>query len=225
MPDVSLEIEHKLMKSAIRLLGEKGSETTLAEIAKDAKVSSASTYRFFKTKENAVVRMHNLFWNHTLNNINSADNLSWTNETTAIKKIDHLIHLTNIFIAKEKDLVKAVSKNIPPAPEDIKDITTKKIRLESRQSHKKFLDKLDEIIIEGQESGYIKKELSPIVIRHILIGSLQEIMRNIHFGKKTQLLDSRQATQAVKLLMGSICTDKNKSTNQSQPNKGGEDKG
>jgi len=147
-------------------------KTTIAEIAKRSKVADGTVYLYFKNKEDLARAVITSFYQGlTKSAQQGVDQLSTTEERLKFLARHHLTHVMSEFQVLE--MLPEINMNMESYGES-----------ELHGLNKSYVAIFDRIAKDGMQSGSIKSNPTPWVIRDVFYGALE-------YGSRTMLLKSR----------------------------------
>jgi AcrR family transcriptional regulator len=164
MPKVSAQYKEEkrnhILESALKCFGEKGYQATIIDdIVKDSNISKGAIYNYFESKEEIYLQLLKKRTNTFFEDMEQEN----ANVTSAIAK------LANLFTRFKKQELKEDDQQTMRVyiefwlygsrQEDLKKILVER--------YNRFIEFIEKIIVEGQESGEIKKDLDPQNISRI----------------------------------------------------------
>jgi TetR/AcrR family transcriptional regulator, fatty acid metabolism regulator protein len=191
MPKMKMK-RQLIIDAAVEVFSRNGFQSsTISQIAQKANVAEGTIYQYFKNKEDLFfsipIDKTKEFFNELelhLEGIHGAEN--------KIRKFVwyYLYHLQeNPEYARALMLEMRVNRNFA--------------RTKTFGPYRPLTHKVLEIIEEGQEEGFIRKDVSTYMIRHLILGMLEHIVtRWLLKGEKGDLL--AQYNEAVELLIHGI---------------------
>lgn len=171
--------KNKILKAAERIFGQKGfQDTTISEIAKEAKVSEASIYEYFSTKEG----------------------LLFSVPTQGASELFELMefHLKLIRGAANKlrSIIYLFLSSYEESPDNAAIImlilkhNKKFLNTEGHLEIKKGLRIINETIEEGVETGEFRNDINVYLIRSMIIGTIEHLVTSwLMTGRPEHLTD------------------------------------
>ena len=148
----------RLITAATKIFSEKGyHKATLSEIAKDAGLSEASIYEYFKSKEDLLLTIPVASIKEQFFGVKGAFN-----------KLRKFLWWYLRYIERNPLIGKVIFLNLK-TNRDFMDT-------ESYSDVKKFYSVLIKIFEEGIESGEIKQDLNPYLARNIFLGTIEHML-------------------------------------------------
>ena len=188
----------QILKTAERIFGKKGfQETTISEIAKEAKISEASIYEYFSTKEGLLFsiptknasELFKLMEFH-LKLIRGAGN--------KLRSIISILLSTNETNPNNASIVMLILKH-----------NKKFLNSEGHLEIKKGLKIIDDTIQEGVAAGEFKNDINVYLTRSIIIGTIEHLVTSwLMTGKPESLVT--MVDPMIDTLIQGISSKKNK---------------
>jgi AcrR family transcriptional regulator len=193
----------KILDSATQVFAEKGFlYATMAEIAKNAGISTGLTYSYFKNKLDILLSIVLGFLQHI--NLKNTEKLESASDP--VEKIYAVFHnFEDLLLKDEKTLclIKVLNEGLPHLVM-INDQDLLEKRLNIIKENRKLIKTMDLIITEGQKKGVFDKTLSPSVIRQVLCGSIERVIYGLffsYFSKEDIGYKKEDAGKAIELLI------------------------
>jgi AcrR family transcriptional regulator len=195
--------KNAILDAATKIFAEKGYQyATIAEVAKEAGVSTGLVYSYFKNKLDLLLSVVLLFWQ----NINQENQEKITDIRDPFDKL--MLILQNIEASLIKDgkvvyLIKVLNEALPHVFM-IKENDLQSKRQEIIEENKRLLDTIDGIITEGQKKKVFDSTLKPSVLRQILCGSIETLIYGLfyktHCNQEIGYTTADAHTGAVRLI-------------------------
>ncbi len=185
----------RILRAAITVFARNGFfNSRISEIAREADVADGTIYLYFKNKDDILISIFEESLEDILRNVETR----LAGLTSALEKLHAFVvfHLEQTMIN-------------PPLAEVL--------QVELRQSTKfmkeyqklkflKYLDLIQQIVLEGQASGEIRKDVHPGVVKRLIFGALDEIALHwVLSRKRYDLKDS--AEQLSRILVDGLRAD------------------
>jgi len=184
------------LNAAIKVFAEQGFyKATISQVAREAGVADGTIYIYFKNKADIL----NNFFSHKTRLVFQRFRETVENADHAESKLRNLIrrHLSefqrdrNMAVVFQREALQARYV----ADEYIKDIT------------KMYLDILEEIIVQGQAEGRIRKNFQTGLVKRFILGAVNEVINTwVTAGGKYDLVS--MADPLVELYLNGIGQDK-----------------
>lgn len=154
-----------ILEAAGKVFAEKGFfQSTISMIAKEAKVADGTIYLYFKNKEDVFIRFFRykteLFFYRLKDTVKK--------ETKAKDKLKHFIRKHLEEFQKDRDMAVLYQSETHNA----KRIAVQPIK----EMSKMYLDMISEIVEQGQEEGWIRKNLYLGLVKRLIIGAVDEVI-------------------------------------------------
>src|SRR5690625_131997 len=149
----------QIIEGAIEVIAENGFHSSqVSKIAKKANVADGTIYLYFKNKEDILISLFKEKMGSFIDQILQAINL----ETTASEKLLTLIRLHYEQLSENPYLAIVTQLELRQSKQEL--------RYEINKVFKTYLDVIDQIIYGGQESGEIRTDINPQLIRQMIFG-------------------------------------------------------
>jgi TetR/AcrR family fatty acid metabolism transcriptional regulator len=163
------ENKHRtILKAAVKIFAEKGFyNSRVSEIAKEANVADGTIYIYFKNKDDILISLFEEEFGQIVENMRKE--LEKDKEIDVFQKIKRfaLLHLS--FVAKQKQLGEVLGVEVRQSSKFMKEYINKPFI--------EYLNLIRSIVIEGQEKGLIRKDLTPGIMKRAFFGALDEMAR------------------------------------------------
>jgi TetR/AcrR family fatty acid metabolism transcriptional regulator len=156
----------KILKAAIKIFAEKGFyNSRVAEIAKEANVADGTIYLYFKNKDDILISLFEEEFGQIVENTRK----ELEKEKDPLQKIRRfaIMHLSIVF--KQQQLGEVLGVEVRQSSKFMKEYINKPFI--------EYLNLIRSIVIEGQERGLIRKDLTPGIMKRALFGALDEMAR------------------------------------------------
>lgn len=158
--------EKDIIESAVRIFAEKGFHNSkISDIAADANVATGSVYRYFKNKEDIIIKIFEELWENLFTEIKT---LTKNKSLTPLGKHDTIIDLIFDMFSDNPSLA-VVFVN-----EQNNIILTKDNKF--AVYYNKFLDIGVEALKEGQKNSAVYKDIDPDIFRHFVFGAMRNLI-------------------------------------------------
>jgi TetR/AcrR family fatty acid metabolism transcriptional regulator len=157
-----------ILKAAVKIFAEKGFyNSRVSEIAKEANVADGTIYIYFKNKDDILISLFEEEFGQIVENMRKE--LEKDKEIDVFQKIKRfaLLHLS--FVAKQKQLGEVLGVEVRQSSKFMKEYINKPFI--------EYLNLIRSIVIEGQEKGLIRKDLTPGIMKRAFFGALDEMAR------------------------------------------------
>lgn len=156
---------HRILEAAVKVFAERGfSQSTVAQIAKEASVADGTIYLYFKNKDDILVQI----FSYKAKQIFDRFRKEVENADSAIDKLRSLIarHLEEFQNDRNMAVVYQTETH------KISRLTEDQIKEMSNM----YLDIISNIVEQGQEEGSIRKDLSLGLVKRFIIGAVDEVI-------------------------------------------------
>lgn len=155
----------QILKTAERIFGKKGfQDTTISEIAKEAKISEASIYEYFSTKEGLLFSIPTKNASDLLNVMKFHLKLI-RGAGNKLRSIIYLFLSTNEENPDNASIIMLILKH-----------NKNFLNSEGHLEIKKGLKIIDETIEEGIKAGEFRNDINAYLIRSIIIGTIEHLV-------------------------------------------------
>ena len=162
-----------ILRAAIKVFARKGYfSSKVSDIAGEAKIADGTVYLYFKSKEEI---LHSIF-NRMMDRFISDGKKELEGIERADKKLRKIAELHLERLGADRDLAIVFQVQLRGS--------IKFMREFSAAGFSEYLDLIRRAIAEGQEQGYFRKELNPVLCSKILFGALDEMVTNWILSKK-----------------------------------------
>ncbi len=155
----------RILDAAVQIIARDGySGARVADIAKTAGVADGTIYRYFESKEDLLLTL----FEEMVGGFLDEARLAIEGETNALRKLSLLasIHLGKL--AKNRDLAVVFQVELRHSMHHLTHITRSRLRV--------YLQLIKSILVEGQESGLVRRNLDPNIATHVIFGSLDALI-------------------------------------------------
>ena len=159
--------KNKIQGAAERIFGQKGfQDTTISEIAKEAKISEASIYEYFSTKEGLLFSVPTKY------------------ASELFKLIEFHLKLIRGAGNKLRSIIYLLLSSYEERPDNASIImlilkhNKKFLNTEGHLEIKKALQIITQTIDEGIKTGEFKNDINVYLIRSIIIGTIEHLVIN-----------------------------------------------
>jgi TetR/AcrR family fatty acid metabolism transcriptional regulator len=170
---------HRILEAAVRVFARQSYfQSTVAQIAREAEVADGTIYLYFKNKEDILVQ----FFSYKTKQVFDGFREAVDQGDRAADRLRNLIqrHLTEF-------------QNDPDMAHLYQSEMRRRNRVadrEIRAMSKDYQDLVAEIIGQGQAEGSFRQDLNSILVRQMIIGTVDEIISTwLHSGLSYDLLD------------------------------------
>lgn len=156
----------KILKAAIKVFAEKGFyNARVSEIAKEAEVADGTIYLYFKNKDDILISLFEEEFGQIVENMRK----ELEKEKNPMQKIKRfaIVHLS--ILHKQQQLAEVLGVEVRQSSKFMKEYVNKPFI--------EYLNLLRAIVVEGQEKGLIRKDLTPGIMKRAIFGALDEMAR------------------------------------------------
>ncbi len=156
----------KILQAAIKVFSEKGFyNSRVSEIAKEANVADGTIYLYFKNKDDILISLFEEEFGKIVQNMR----VSLERDKDALQKIKRfaIAHLS--IVTKQQELAEVMGVEVRQSSKFMKEYVNKPFI--------EYLNIIRSVVIEGQEKGLIRKDLTPGIMKRAFFGALDEMAR------------------------------------------------
>src|SRR5512138_1003762 len=152
------ETKHqKIIQAAAKVFAEKGFyNSRVSEIAKEANVADGTIYLYFKNKDDILISLFEEEFGQIVENIRKELN----EEKDALHKIRRFAFAHLSIVSNQPHLAEVLGVEVRQSSKFMKEYVNKPFI--------EYLNLIRSIIVEGQEKGLIRKDLTPGVMKRAL---------------------------------------------------------
>ena len=157
---------HKILEAAVKVFSEKGFyNSRVSEIAKEANVADGTIYLYFKNKDDLLISLFEEKFGKFVKDMRA----ELGKENDALQKIKRfaITHLS--IVANQQHLAEVLGVEVRQSTKFMKEYINKPFI--------EYLNLIRSVVIEGQEKGLIRKDLTPGVMKRAFFGALDEMAR------------------------------------------------
>ena len=156
----------KILHAAIKVFSEKGFyNSRVSEIAKEADVADGTIYLYFKNKDDILISLFEEEFGKFVQNMQ----VELGKEKDPLQKIKRfaITHLS--IVTKHPHLGEVMGVEVRQSTKFMKEYVNKPFL--------EYLNIIRSVVIEGQEKGLLRKDLTPGVMKRAFFGALDEMAR------------------------------------------------
>jgi TetR/AcrR family fatty acid metabolism transcriptional regulator len=156
----------KILQAAIKVFSEKGFyNSRVSEIAKEADVADGTIYLYFKNKDDILISLFEEEFGKFVQNMQ----VELGKEKDPLQKIKRfaIVHLS--LVTKHPHLGEVMGVEVRQSTKFMKEYVNKPFI--------EYLNIIRSVVIEGQEKGLLRKDLTPGVMKRAFFGALDEMAR------------------------------------------------
>ncbi len=157
---------HKILRAAVKVFSEKGFyNSRVSEIAKEANVADGTIYLYFKNKDDILISLFEEEFGKIVQNMRTA----LEKDQDALQKIKRfaITHLS--IVSKQHELGEVLGVEVRQSSKFMKEYVNRPFI--------EYLNLIRSVVIEGQEKGLIRKDLTPGIMKRAFFGALDEMAR------------------------------------------------
>jgi len=156
----------KILKAAVKVFAEKGFyNSRVSEIAKEANVADGTIYLYFKNKDDILISLFEEEFGQIVENMRK----ELAKEKDPLQKI-RIFAITHLsIVSKQQQLGEVLGVEVRQSSKFMKEYIDNPFI--------EYLNLIRSIVIEGQEKGFIRKDLTPGIMKRALFGALDEMAR------------------------------------------------
>ena len=186
----------KIIQAAVRVFAEKGFyNSRVSEIAKEANVADGTIYLYFKNKDDILISLFEEEFGQIVENMRK----ELEKEKDVLRKIKRfaIAHLS--IVSRQQHLGEVLGVEVRQSSKFMKEYINKPFI--------EYLNLIRSIVIEGQESGLIGKDLTPGIMKRALFGALDEMARYWVLSAKKKHSVSEAALQISDVFIRGMMTE------------------
>lgn len=156
----------RIIRAATKIFARKGFfQAKIAEIAREAGVADGTIYIYFENKDDILISLFEEQMKGVIDNMLS--HLALEKDPIGRLRCFALTHLR--LIEENKDMAEIIQVELRQSGKFMKEYKNEKFS--------RYLDLIEDIIKEGQESGVFRKDVIPTVAKRAFFGALDEMSR------------------------------------------------
>ncbi|MFC5712716.1 TetR/AcrR family transcriptional regulator [Thalassorhabdus alkalitolerans] len=157
----------QIIEAAVRVIAKNGyHHAQVSKIAKEAGVADGTIYLYFKNKEDILISL----FDEKMGTFVSKIREELSTVESAAEKLSVLIKLHFKQLAADKHLAVVTQLELRQSHSDL--------RQQINEILKDYLSLMEEVIIEGKESGSFSSSLNEKLSRQMVFGTLDEVVTN-----------------------------------------------
>ena len=156
----------KILQAAVKVFSEKGFfNSRVSEIAKEANVADGTIYLYFKNKDDLLISLFEEEFGKFVGKMRA----ELEQEKDALQKIKRfaITHLS--IVSRQQQLAEVLGVEVRQSSKFMKEYINK--------TFIEYLNLIRSVVVEGQEKGLIRKDLTPGIMKRALFGALDEMAR------------------------------------------------
>ncbi len=189
----------RILEAAVKVFAREGFyNAKVSQIADAAGVADGTIYLYFKSKDDLLISL----FEDRMERINARMRDAITSETTAIGKLERLVHTHLDFVQSNRPMAEVFTVELRQSAKFIKEYANPKFG--------DFLRIFAGVIAEGQASGELANDLDPPLVARALFGAVDEIaLAYLVGGTRKPHNDLAQAAKQIsKLFIEGLRTDR-----------------
>lgn len=156
----------KILKAAVKIFAEKGFyNARVSEIAKEADVADGTIYLYFKNKDDLLISLFEEEFGQIVENMRK----ELEKERDPLQKIRKFAQVHLSILQKQQQLAEVLGVEVRQSSKFMKEYVNKPFI--------EYLNLIRAIVVEGQEKGIIRKDLTPGIMKRAFFGALDEMAR------------------------------------------------
>jgi len=156
----------RILKAAVKVFAEKGFyNSRVSEIAKEANVADGTIYLYFKNKDDILISLFEEEFGRIVENMRKE--LAKEKDPLQKIRIFAIMHLN--IVSKQQQLGEVLGVEVRQSTKFMKEYINNPFI--------EYLNLIRSIVVEGQEKGLIRKDLTPGIMKRALFGALDEMAR------------------------------------------------
>jgi len=161
-----LNKHQKILKAAVKVFAQKGFfNARVSEIAKEAKVADGTIYLYFKNKDDILISLFEEEFGQIVDEMRKRLEA----ENDPLTKIRRFAAFHLSIVAQHQELADVLGVEVRQSSKFMKEYVNYRFI--------EYLNLIRSIIVEGQEKGLIRKDLTPGIVKRAFFGALDEMAR------------------------------------------------
>ena len=187
---------HKIIQAAAKVFAAKGFyNSRVSEIAKEANVADGTIYLYFKNKDGILISLFEEEFGRIVENIRK----ELSREKNALDKIRRFAFAHLSIVSDTPHLAEVLGVEVRQSGKFMKEYINRPFM--------EYLNLVRSIFIEGQESGLIRKDLTPGVMKRALFGALDEMGRYWILSSRKKHSVEEAARQISEVFIRGVMTE------------------
>jgi TetR/AcrR family fatty acid metabolism transcriptional regulator len=156
----------RILRAAVKIFSEKGFyNSRVSEIAREANVADGTIYLYFRNKDDLLISLFEEEFGRIVEDMRG----KLGKEKDALQKIRRfaITHLS--IVSKQQQLAEVLGVEVRQSSKFMKEYVNK--------TFIEYLNLIRSVIVEGQEKGLIRKNLTPGIMKRAVFGALDEMAR------------------------------------------------
>jgi len=156
----------KILQAAIKVFSEKGFyNSRVSEIAKEADVADGTIYLYFKNKDDILISLFEEEFGKFVKNMKA----ELQKEKDPLQKMKRFASIHLSLVSQHPHLGEVMGVEVRQSTKFMKEYTNKPFI--------EYLNIIRSVVIEAQEKGFFRRELTPGVMKRAFFGALDEMAR------------------------------------------------
>lgn len=157
---------YRIIQAATKIFAKKGFfQAKVSDIAREAQVADGTIYLYFQNKDDILISLFEENMQIVLEDMKAAI----ASEKDPSRKIERFAQKHLELIESNKDIAEVIQVELRQSSKFMKEYKNEKFS--------QYLNLLGDIILEGQEKGFFKKDIIPGIAKRALFGALDEMSR------------------------------------------------
>ena len=191
----------KIIQAAAKVFAEKGFyNSRVSEIAKEANVADGTIYLYFKNKDDILISLFEEEFGRIVENIRK----ELSRGKNALDKIRRFAFAHLSIVSDTPHLAEVLGVEVRQSGKFMKEYINRPFI--------EYLNLIRSIFIEGQESGLIRKDLTPGVMKRALFGALDEMGRYWILSSRKKHSVEEAARQISEVFIRGVMTEEARNT-------------
>jgi len=192
---------YKIIQAAAKVFAEKGFyNSRVSEIAKEANVADGTIYLYFKNKDDILISLFEEEFGRIVENIRK----ELSREKNALDKIRRFAFAHLSIVSDTPHLAEVLGVEVRQSGKFMKEYINRPFM--------EYLNLVRSIFTEGQESGLIRKDLTPGVMKRALFGALDEMGRYWILSPRKKHNVEEAARQISEVFIRGVMTEEARNT-------------
>jgi TetR/AcrR family fatty acid metabolism transcriptional regulator len=186
----------RILKAAVKVFAEKGFyNSRVSEIAKEANVADGTIYLYFKNKDDILISLFEEEFGQIVENMRKE--LEKEKDPLLKIRLFAVMHLS--IVSKQQKLGEVLGVEVRQSSKFMKEYINNPFI--------EYLNLIRSIVIEGQEKGFIRKDLTPGIMKRALFGALDEMARYWVLSTKKKHSISEAALQISEVFIRGVMSE------------------
>ena len=156
----------KILQAAIKVFSEKGFyNSRVSEIAKEANVADGTIYLYFRNKDDILISLFEEEFGKVVRNMRA----ELAREKDPLQKIKRFAITHLLMVSNNPHLAEVMGVEVRQSTKFMKEYVN--------HPFIEYLNIIRSVVIEGQEKGLLRQDLTPGVMKRAFFGALDEMAR------------------------------------------------